>query len=266
MTTKKFLYFACIILIVSLLNACTMKEHTDATIITLPGKSAASESAGSNDPNESTENTIPSFLLTPKGGTLKQGSLIFTIDGAEAITDMDNIPNAEGFSFGNFVVTYSDNKEVVYHYPEFVQSDGSFIHGVTLILVHMVVESDNAAAYTKADNASASFDDPYLFRADTFIQLIDLGNTYQVTEGGGMVNQARNVYFDELYFSKLNECSENEIVFRLSPGEKTDFYVGFLVGNNEDGSERDLSQLCISIPGETIDDVPYYISLDGVVS
>ncbi len=143
---------------------------------------------------------------------LASGALEVTVKSAERITDVSELPPQELF-FEN--------------YDHHVLSDGTMKEGSSFILLKLEVKSLDAAA--KPDR----YNDPYVFRADDLLTLIDL------TE-----KQGKNYYYIPVdYFSLYGQESEHSHAFRLSPGETVEFDVGYFVGKKKDGSERDLSRL-----------------------
>ncbi len=143
---------------------------------------------------------------------LAEGALQVTVKSAERITDVSELPPQELF-FEN--------------YDHHVLSDGTMKEGSSFILLKLEVKSIDAAAELDRYN------DPYVFRADDLLTLIDL------TE-----KQGKNYYYIPVdYFSLYGQESEHSLAFRLSPGETVEFEVGYFVGKKRDGSERDLSQL-----------------------
>ena len=147
-----------------------------------------------------------------ESNSLAEGSLQVTVKSAERITDVSELPPQELF-FEN--------------YDHHVLSDGTMKEGSSFILRKLEVKSLDAAA--KLDR----YNDPYVFRADDLLTLIDL------TE-----KQGKNYYYIPVdYFSLYGQESEHSLAFRLSPGETVEFEVGYFVGKKRDGSERDLSQL-----------------------
>lgn len=143
---------------------------------------------------------------------LASGLLQVTVKSAEQITDVSELPPQEHF-FEN--------------YDHHVLSDGTMKEGSSFILLKLEVKSLDAAA--KPDR----YNDPYVFRADDLLTLIDL------TE-----KQGKNYYYIPVdYFSLYGQESEHSLAFRLSPGETVEFDVGYFVGKKKDGSERDFSRL-----------------------
>ena len=113
-------------------------------------------------------------------------------------------------------------------YDRYVTADGILKEGGYFVVLDLQIESIDAAAELDLTN-----EDPYLFRADSLLTLVDL------TE-----KQSKNYYYQNInYFSLFGSNEQHPFAFTLEPGDSIEFSIGFFVGNKKDGSERDLSQL-----------------------
>lgn len=144
---------------------------------------------------------------------LSAGSLRMTVTDVSLITDGADLPPKEFF---------------LEQYDRYVSSDGSLKEGSCFVVLDLQIESIDAAAELDLNN-----EDPYLFRADSLLTLVDL------TE-----KQSKNYYYQNInYFSLFGSNEQHPFAFNLNPGDSIEFSIGFFVGNKKDGSERDLSQL-----------------------
>lgn len=166
---------------------------------------------------------------------LVEGKLLYTITAAKAITHTNEIPAIDAIDPETIIWQPDGSNIIDYSYPDFVNEDGSFLPNCYLILVDVSVESQNATAITRL-NSEGQYEDPYTFRADR-LTLVDLSNT----------DTAGFFYVEEVdYFSNYAECSEHPLAFRLEPGDKKEFTLGWFIGGYKyDGSLTKLSNLCL---------------------
>lgn len=250
---KKILTQISALILIAVLTGCSDNTFS-GEYLTLPNQDQATSPAQIN-PDSAEDSTPPSTedaatlsfeVAAGSDSELKSGSLIFTINGAHAINNMDDIPNPDGFDEDTLVM-YVDGAEKIYHYPEYVEADGSFVDGAYLILVDVTVESRDAEGWTSDDEPSGMFSDPYLFDSRSLFSIVDVGDKSIITEGGlfGGDISYRNYY--KTYYSRKNEFPEDRMTFRILPGEKIEYSIGCIVGNNEDGSVKDLSSLCVRV-------------------
>lgn len=171
------------------------------------------------------------FDLDIIGGS---GSLKYTISNIRSISSIDEL-NKNGFlpgessvfAYGKDVVDeYGNHSQTVYMYPEFISESGKFIEPITLLLMDVQIDSINA-------NNGGRYDDPYIFSARNIASLLDPNRIY---EGSPM-------RYDAKYYSDMNSCEESAWAFKLDPQESTSLQIGFLVGNNSDGTPVNMSGL-----------------------
>lgn len=149
-----------------------------------------------------------------KTSSLAEGTLQVTVKSAERITDVSALPPQEMF---------------LERYDHYVLPDGTMKEGSAFVLLTLEVKSLDALA----DTGGYADEDPYEFRADGLLTLIDR------TE-----KQGRNYYYIPVdYFSRYGQEPDHAFGFRLLPGETVEFEVGYFVGKKRDGSERDFSQI-----------------------
>lgn len=139
---------------------------------------------------------------------------------------------------------FSERKEYVY--PEFIDENGEFRSGIRMILVDVIVDNPDGAT-SRWKNANGKYENhysnPYYFNVASVCSLIflDQGIDY------GSVVQCRTSSCS--YFSLCNKELDNQLCFELKPNDSLSFQVGFLIGNNKDGSDIDISALGIGLSG-----------------
>ena len=201
------------------------------------------------------------FSVTPEtDSTLLSGRLEYTVTGVRIVENVSDLPNPAGFGNEAVPLYNETGAEQIYkyqsdRYPSFLLSDGGFVPELTVVLVDVTVESFDAVARTKKDadaqgRGGGEFDDPYLFRADALLTVVDRGRRLPNTANQGWsLEQDQGVYQEWHlgYFSAPGEGPETIFCYRLEPGQKQSFTLGFLVTNRSDGTPRDLSGLCARI-------------------
>ena len=181
--------------------------------------------------------------------TLKAGSLMCTVNDSRLVKTP---PDPKMFT--NDATGCPANGRLI-RYPDFIQDNGDLIPGFYLLLVNMTVTSEDAVAFTRRDSNSSGivrgqYDDPYVFRADNLLSLIEIN----MDNNGGIIG-AGDVYL--CYYSGLNQRAEHGMAFRLEPGKSIDFDLGFLVGDIQQGGVNNLENLYFSVgmtdnPDETL--------------
>ncbi len=179
--------------------------------------------------------------------------LQITISSAWVITGMDGIdPN--GFMDGTVVyiyhgewyeeylkdrLTYIDRYITEYPCFDFCDELGNFVDGIKMILLDVTVENlDATNRYQEADGSwSSRLENPYVFNVQFIGKLLDLNQKDKSSQTYG--------YYLPNYYSAHGSCSEMSSGFEVLPGQAVSFQLGFLIGNNEDGSSIDLSKLAI---------------------
>lgn len=250
---KKILTLVSAMFLIALLTGCSENEFP-GEYLTLPvqdqtiSHTQSDSDSTESDPYPSSESSEAlSFEVTAgPDSVLKSGSLTFTINAAHAINNMENIPNPDGFDEDTLVM-YVDGAEKIYHYPEYVESSGSFIDGAYLILIDVTVESRDAEGWTSSDEPSGMFSDPYLFDSRALLSIVDVNDNSIITEGGFFGGDVGYRDYYETYYSRKNEFPEDRMTFHILPGDKIEYSIGCIVGNNEDGGYKDLSSLCVRV-------------------
>ena len=243
------------------------RQEVPDRLLTLSGgggtTSAVEESAppqgsqGAADPTEGTAQDqagTMAFSVTPETDpTLLSGRLEYTVTGARIVENISDLPDPAGFGNEAVPLYNETGAEQIYKYR-----------------VDVTVESFDAVARTKKDTDShgrggGQFDDPYLFRADALLTVVDRGQRQLNTEPmegwnfdwGLAKDQGIYQEWHMDYFSAPGESPETIFCYRLEPGQKQSFTLGFLVNNRSDGTARDLSGLCARIGGALLSGEKY---------
>ena len=165
----------------------------------------------------------------------ESGRLFYTVNSVELISHLDQLnTKINGFTTEACGIWDDENAQWLQSdMPGCIHTDGSFQDGCSLMLVHITVESDNAALDTQSSENS---DNPYLFNASSLLVLTDLSQP--------IGKHYLSFYAD--YFSGLNDYSEHEYAFYLEPGNSTELTLGFIIGREEFDKKADLASLRLS--------------------
>lgn len=219
------------------LPACHhLDEHTSNMPLITPDGQISSIEESPSWANDS-HNTFPMTYYIDQ--SLKAGKLMCTVNNVHLVEEPPNI----GMFKSDAVCGFMDGN--VIQYPDFLQDNGHLIPGLYLLLVNITVSSEDATAFTRRDNDSANgivkgeYDDPYVFRSDDLICLIEIGMD------DGRIIGAGDVYL--CYYSGMGQRAEHKMAFRLEPGESIDFSLGFLVSDVSQGGVHNLENLYLSV-------------------
>lgn len=213
------------------------------------------ESAGPSLPDSepSGESESPqqlTFELTPEQDPdMIQGKLIFTLTGARVVTREQDIPEG-GIAGEPAVVFNGDGTETIYscREREFIREDGSFVDGVYMILLDVTVESQDFLYKTKDEKGP--FYDPYLFRSQFFFWIKDPNDGYGIGSARGYYNInfysgfGENVNAEDRERYEAYNVDNYNLAVRILPGESKSITLGYVIGNNLDGTPRNLEDLC----------------------
>lgn len=178
------------------------------------------------------ENTPEGVRMVDINSNYTSGRLFYTVKSARLamnINEMD-VP-LTGFSREARLYKNEENKWIEGKQPKWIKEDGTFEKGKYLILVDLILESDNAAMVTDDEPNSRYYSDPYLFRLDGLLSLFDMNRP------------SRFAMMD--YFDKMSLDPENEFVIYLQPGERTTCTIGFIVEDTWLSNPSDFSQLTL---------------------
>lgn len=171
---------------------------------------------------------------------IEVGTLTYTVTRASVATDLGGI--SQGKVRENSVICLYDASGVpsYYFYPDCMQENGALVSGASLVLLDIRVESEDAVNFitnpTTGIQNRRYADNPFLFRADEIGYLIDTGEN---ADDG-------YIYYDAVFFSEMGVHSEHTMAYEIQPGEVRNFRIGFLLGNRQDGSPMDHSDLVLS--------------------
>lgn len=214
-------------------------------------QSSSQKDAGGMTPASSGEESItfPLSYSYQANGTgvreLKSGALNCIITDAYLVDRLDGLPDTGGFLDDTAVDIEEEGGEgELFMYSELIDEDGQLFPGVYLLRVDITVASQDAVSYTRQDRNEVGkplgqFDDPYLFRGDNLVYLLDL----RPELSGGC-----NCYMLN-YFSGMFQRPEHDLVFRLEPGESIDLTVAFVVYDDQQGGYVNLDTLYLSTTG-----------------
>ncbi len=219
---------------------------------------------------------------------IKEGELVCTVTGANVITRADELPEGS-FVPGHNIIDVTDEEGNIRYYthpypPEeddasrfdgdFILEDGSFMDGVYMVTVDILLENKDCSCWTLLDEGcSGDFYDPYLFGIQNLLKLYNLG------ESADSQNMDSN-RIGFAFFSGYGECYDPEapetqydmfnpgnysLAVRLEPGETKTITVGFLVTRRSyDGVLPDPGDLFVArLKEDTSFDKPaVYLGLD----
>ena len=291
MMKKILLLFLALCLAASALGC---RREVPDRLLTLSGGGETTAAAGESAPPQSSQGAPDStdgdptkgtgqnqagtmaFSVTPETDpTLLSGRLEYTVTGVRIVENVSDLPNPAGFGNEAVPLYNETGAEQIYkyqsdRYPSFLLSDGGFVPALTVVLVDVTVESFDAVARTKKDTDShgrggGQYDDPYLFQADALLTVVDRGRRQLNTEPMEGWNFDWGIAKDQGiyqewhlgYFSAPGESPDATFCYRLEPGQKRSFTLGFLVTNRSDGTPRDLSGLCARIGGALLSEEEY---------
>ena len=259
---------------------CTVKEDQEDQFLTI--QTSPSETGGNastnEDGNQATHGQQPTelkFQYSPDTHyEILSGKLELTISNPRTVTHRDDIPGGDFNSA--YAGIWKDGEVTEYvcyseRFPSFILEEGSFVEGAQLIVTDVTVTNIDAKMRTQKDadaegKGGGEYTDPYVFRIGSLLSFTDTTKaTESISVFGDVSSDGNYPQLNATYFSLLNNCDEHPFAFRVEPGETITFSIGVLVGNNQDGSERDLSTIAARITfaehiGGKKSDV-YYVSL-----
>lgn len=136
--------------------------------------------------------------------------------------------------------TYEDGTQQRYVYPQFVQDDGSFLDGISLLMVRVRVENVDAQA---SEHAASSYGGQYNFNARTLMRMLS-----SKWMRASYASPWYRIEQHPAYFSEMNGVfSESEAdhawIYTLEPGETTEFVLGFYLSDRYARGEEELSEI-----------------------
>lgn len=199
------------------------------------------------------ESGVMAFDQSAKSGHIARGNLHHEILDIRVVTNAADIP--EGGRFAEYMpaCTYdAAGNETRWPFPAFIQENGSFVADVRLVQLEVEITSDNARNWTIHDGypnggVRGLYEDPYVFHIDGEYWLRET----DVPEGVQPLN------WSPAFFVGTDASEINPRLYRIEPGETKRFILGYLIGNDHDGSPRELSSLCIRVPFGLLENKDY---------
>ena len=156
------------------------------------------------------------------------GKLVVTVLDAWVVDHIDEMPTEGQVHPYDWYIYMEEGWTVFYDdMKQFVREDGSFEEGVFLVMVKTTVENRDASVRI-SEAHKEKYPDPYMFRIQYMVQLTELDINRKWTAG---------------YSSSYGSHPDHPYAIHIEPGETVELTVGFWVGDNWDGSTRDLSNL-----------------------
>lgn len=251
----KHIRYLLLALIIIMLAGCSHNPNEETAMVQSGDVTAEEQQTDATIPTGNLSSETDHFEpVTWQESYYGDGMLQITITSARVVKDTGEI-NLNGFMDDTSVIiyhgewydeyckdwrTYADQYMTVYQRYDFYDDSGKFVDGVSMILLDVIVENLDATNRYQAEDGSwtSRLGNPYVFNVQFIGKLLDLNQKNESS-------QTYNYYLPN-YYSEYNSCPEMSSGFEVAPGERVSFQLGFLVGNNEDGSEIDLSKLAIS--------------------
>ena len=147
-----------------------------------------------------------------------------------------------------WAATYEDGTKQRYVYPQFVREDGSFLDGISVLLVRVRVENVNARLN---DRRIVSAGGEYNFDASTLLQMVS-SKWYRPTYDSLWYRvQQEPCFFSEMNGVFSDSEGDHAWIFTLEPGESTEFVLGFYLSDEHARGEEELSEIRL-MTSETI--------------
>ncbi len=159
-----------------------------------------------------------------------EGYLKILVKNPRIVRTTGNLDTSGFSSEESYVSVYSENPTdpiTEYLYPSFVMENGDFISPVSLVIADVTITSFDATNGGRYEN-------PYIFNASIVGSLID-------PDGNIWNPESTSLRYEVDYYSEMHSCEENFLAFSLEPGDTISFQVGWLIGNNVDGTPIDFS-------------------------
>ncbi len=259
--TKKV--FSIMMLVLVLLTGCSSssKVQTGFSKIepTLDQSSVGSITA-------SDETSAPFMSWEQK---MQKGKLIYTIDDVHVFRNTSAIGSG-GYGEHSEIIMHDEKYyqqaqdnwkeygslyEKIYPYPEYIDSNGNFIEGAYMIALDLTVKNKDATNELKnsKNELEARYGNPYLFKVDSILYLIDREVTDQE---GAYIGRSCG------FFSGYGAYKEHPFAYELKPDEEISFRIGYLIGNRPDGSASDFKDFVVSTSSYALDDGAVWFDLN----
>lgn len=178
-------------------------------------------SSQSTYPSETGQSDDFSFPITFHHSHAGDGALRVSVNQAQIIRNLDELPSTEGFLEG-YAYAYGGTTEdpTLYEYPDLFCVDGNMQDGIYMVLLDVTVANPDGAT-SRYENASGKwvnhYEESYLFQASSICLLVN-----QTGSADNLISIS--------YFSEKSDLWENQDAFILEVGEERTFQLGFLIG------------------------------------
>ena len=147
-----------------------------------------------------------------------------------------------------WAATYEDGTKQRYVYPQFVQEDGSFLDGISILMVSVKVENIDAHG---DEHKTKVYGGEYNFSAKSLFQMVS-SKWYRPTYDSLWYRvQQEPCFFSEMNGVFSDSEGEHAWIFTLEPGESTEFVLGFYLSDERARGEEKLSEIRL-MTSETI--------------
>lgn len=244
-----------------LLAGCTQEREQAQGYVKL--EPTSSEMVG-NEVEKKTKSDLAASMTWEQ--SLDVGKLIYQIDDVHLITSASEIGEG-GFGEHSEIAFYDgafydqamenwqqfgSQYEHIYTYPDYIQANGQFMDGAYMIALDMTVMSQDATnqrANPDSGELETRYGNPYLFKVDSILYLIDTGDVGQ---------DGTYLGFPPGFFSEYGNRSEHPYAYELRPNKAISFRIGFLIGNRSDGTSRNLADLIVCTQNNSLDNAVWF--------
>lgn len=188
---------------------------------------------------------------------IEVGILHYTVTRTNVLHNVGNA-GLGSFREGAIMNIYdAGGQATMYRYPDCISNSGELVEGGNLVILDVTVTNQDAVNFITDPETQVQSrryaDNPFLFRADEIGYLVD------ITE------QAENgyTYYDAVFFSEMGRFDEHPMAYEVLPGESISFRIGYLVGNRQDGTEMDFSDVVLTTNWGEAEKEFYDIRLPG---
>lgn len=223
----------------------------------------ASDSSGTPEiktEGESGEDLVDVSLpdgLSWQAPGIEVGVLYYTVTRTNVLKNVDNA-GLGSIREGAIMNIYdADGNPIMYYYPDCVDESGALVEGGNLVIMDVTVTSQDAVNFitdpeTGEQNRRYA-DNPFLFRADEIAYLVDITENFEDDY----------TYYDAVFFSLMGRYEEHPMAYEVLPGESISFRIGFLVGNRQDGTSMDFSNVVLTTNWGDAEKEFYDIDISG---
>ncbi len=139
-----------------------------------------------------------------------------------------------------WAATYEDGTKQRYVYPQFVQEDGSFLDGISILMVSVKVENIDAHG---DEHKTKVYGGEYNFSAKSLFQMVSSKWHRPTYDSLWYRIQQEPCYFSEMNGVFSDSKGDHAWIFTLEPGESTEFVLGFYLSDERARGEEKLSEI-----------------------